>query len=328
MSGDDASAVEVADMRLEAAVDAVLAADESRDRTLVRDALERFTEDGVVTWSAADRAVPRVTRAASTAEERTSMASFEFAKARDDAAAVADLATVEGRLADFESELSVLRERTDELSDRVDDLPERVETAEAVYPVAVELREVADEAESVEDTAMALAEAIEAFRDDLEDPESWVRSVRRDLVAVEDTLDAVESVADSLESEIAAESDGWAAEVDPAVAWFDATLRTAVVGLMVADARFELADLRTWADREDASWFPDEVDDQVATLEDRRATLVSRLDDLALPEWRERFGDRLDAFEREVGDVDPPVDWHELQATLERYRPDGVRTQP
>lgn len=325
MSGDDPPAVDVAGMQLEAAVEAVLEADESRDRTLVRDALEWFTEDGVVTWSAGDQAVPRATQVASTAEQRTSMASMELAQARDDAEAVADLPTVESRLADFESELSVLSERVSELNDRVDALTERVETAGSVYPVAVEVRDVVDESESVRDTAMALVEAIEEFEDDLDDPEGWVRGVRRDLVAVEDSLDALESVADSLESETEGESDGWTAEVDPAVAWFDATLRATVVDLMVADARAELADLRTWADREDASWFPDDVDDQVGTVEDRQDALVTRLDGVARPEWRERFDDRRADFEREVADVEPPVDWRELQATLDRYRPEDAR---
>jgi predicted nucleic acid-binding Zn-ribbon protein len=324
MSGDDAPAVDVVGKGLEAAVDAVVEADGSRDRTLVRDALERVTEDGVVTWDAVDDALPAVTQGASTAEERTSMASFELAKLRDDAEDLSDLPTVEARLAEFESELSVLSDRSSDLRDRVDAVHDRVEAADSLYPVAAEFRDVADEAESIEDTAMALIEAIEDLADDVADPEGWVRNVRRDLVAVEDTLEALETVADNLESAVAGDGDDWAAEIDPAVAWFDATLRVGVVDLMVADAAFELGDLRTWADRADADWYPDDADDQVADLRDRRASLETRLDDLSDPAWRERFGDRLDAFEDDLAGTDPPVDWRELQMTLDRYRPEDA----
>jgi len=324
MSSEDPPAVDVAEMGIEAAVDAVLEADERRDRTLVRDALERFVVDGVVSWDAVDEALPAVVQAVSTAEERTSMASFELSKVEDEADAVADLATVEARLADFESELSVLADRASELRDRVDALQDRVEAADSLYPLAVEFRDVADEAESIENTAMALIEAIEDLGDDLDDPEGWVRGVRRDLVAVEDTLDALETVTDNLEATLAGDGDDWAAEIDPAVAWFDATLRAGVVDLMVADARFELQDLRTWADREDADWYPDDADDQVASLQERQATLATRLDDLAEGGWRERFDDRLDAFEADVAETEPPVDWRELQVTLERYRPEDA----
>lgn len=324
MSSEDPPAVDVADRGIEGAVDAVLEADERRDRTLVRDALERFVVDGVVSWDAVDEAVPAVVQAASTAEERTSMASYELATVEDEADPVADLATVEARLADFEGEVSVLADRSSELRDRVDALPDRVEAADSLYPLAVEFRDVADEAESIEDTAMALIEAIEELGDDLDDPEGWVRGVRRDLVAVEDTLDALETVADNLEVAVGDDGDDWAAEIDPAVAWFDATLRAGVVDLMVADARFELRDLRTWADREDADWYPDDADDQVRRLQERRETLAARLDDLAETEWRERFDDRLDAFEADVDGTEPPVDWRELQVTLDHYRPEDA----
>ena len=323
MSGDDVPGVDVAETGIEAAVDAVVAADGSRDRTLVRDALERVTADGVVTWDAVDDALAVVAQAASTAEEHTRMASFELTKARDDAESVADLPTVGARLDDIERELSVLRDRASDLDDRVDALFECVEEGDALYPLAVELRDAADEAESIEDTAMTLLETVDEFRDDLEDPESWVRNVRRDLVAVEDTLDAVENATEGLE---AAVDDGeWTADVDPAVAWFDARLRAGVVALMVEDARFELDDLRAWADRADADWYPDDVADQVSTVEERQNALVARLDDLASTDWRERFADDLGAFEREMTETEPPVDWRELQATLERYRPEGAR---
>lgn len=135
-----------------------------------------------------------------------------------------------------------------------------------------------------------------------------LRDVADEAESIEDTLDAVEAAADSLEAAVgnadggnAGGPDGWTAAVDPAVAWFDATLRTDIVAVMVADARLELAD-----------------------LDARQESLATRLADLARPAWCDRFGDRLAAFERDVDAVEPPVDWPELQTTLESYRPDGA----
>ena len=323
-------------MAQEDAVEAVVAADPSRDRTLVRDALEYVTSEGVITPSALDAATPVMAQKVSTAKERATETQFELTKARDAAQPVADLSTVAARLDTYEQEVSVLLERADELDARHEALTDRIEDPDSLYAVAEEVRQVVDEAVSIVDTAVLLATDIHEFAGDLDDPESWVNDVQQDCNAVEETVDAIAAVVEALPAEGADAEAGadvddldWGdRDVEPAVAWFDATLRTELVALMVADLRAELDDLRTWAERDDdiGDWYAESIADRLDGLEDRQTDLADGLDALARPTWTDRFDDRLDDFGSDIADLEPPVDWVEMQATLEAYRPDGVET--
>ncbi|MFC7047116.1 hypothetical protein ACFQH6_18500 [Halobacteriaceae archaeon GCM10025711] len=110
---------------------------------------------------------------------------------------------------------------------------------------------------------------------------------------------------------------------DDGRAWLDVAFQHRVQRLVLADVRAELADLRTWADREDIA---DEertaaVESRLDDLESRLAAADDRLDDVARPEWRERFGDRLSAFEAALDGFEPPVDWADVQAAVDEHRP-------
>jgi len=333
--GGDAE-LDLEGMAQEDAVEAVVAADPSRDRTLVRDALEYVTSEGVITPSALDAATPVMAQKVSTAKERATETQFELTKARDAAQPVADLSTVAARLDTYEQEVSVLLERADELDARHEALTDRIEDPDSLYAVAEEVRQVVDEAVSIVDTAVLLATDIHEFAGDLDDPESWVNDVQQDCNAVEETVDAIAAVVEALpaegaDAEAGADVDDWDwgdRDVEPAVAWFDATLRTELVALMVADLRAELDDLRTWAERDDdiGDWYAESIADRLDGLEDRQTDLADGLDALARPAWADRFDDRLDDFGSDIADLEPPVDWVEMQATLEAYRPDGVET--
>lgn len=340
--GDDAGSVDIEGKSLAEAVGAVVAVDESRDETLVRDALSRVAEDDVVTGAALDDTMPVVAEEVGTARERATATQFELTKARNAAEPVADIPIVGARLDTYEEEVSVLLERVDELETRHEALRDRVEDYDSLYAVAAEIREVLDEAASVEDTAVVLSTDIEEFADDVEDPEAWINDVQRDVSAVEETVDAIAAVVDALPAAAgeagddadadAADADGaggWAnREVDPAEAWFDATLRTELVAVMVEDLRAELDDLREWADRDDdvGEWYVDTTADDLDDLARRQHDLAGRLDDLARPAWTDRFADRLDRFEDELDRLDPPVDWVEMQTILEEFRPESVST--
>jgi len=334
--GGDAE-LDLEGMAQEDAVEAVVTADPSRDRTLVRDALEYVTSDGVITPSALDAATPVMAQKVSTAKERATETQFELTKARDAAQPVADLSTVAARLDRYEREVSVLLERAEELDARHEALTERVDDPDSLYAVGEEIRQVVDEAVSIIDTAVMLATDIHEFTGDLDDPESWVNDVQQDLNAVEETVDAIEAVAEALTAEDADADadtdtdadvdDDWGdRDVEPAVAWFDATLRAELVALMLADLRAELDDLRTWAERDDdiGDWYAESIADRLDDLADRQAGLADDLDALARPAWTDRFDDRLDDFGTDIADLEPPVDWVEMQTTLEAYRPDGV----
>jgi hypothetical protein len=121
-------------------------------------------------------------------------------------------------------------------------------------------------------------------------------------------------------------------DADPAVGWIDATFRHRAVGLLFADLRAELADLRTMAERQasaDAVADVDDLDGRLAALEDRWAALGDRLDDLARPSWHDRFDDRLTALEGALDGFEPPVDWGRVQAALDEHRAgiDGLESE-
>jgi hypothetical protein len=100
------------------------------------------------------------------------------------------------------------------------------------------------------------------------------------------------------------------------------TQRQRVNELVVADARAELADVRTWAERAgeetaDIDGLADRLDD----LESRRERLGDRLDDLARPAWREQYGEALSAVEATLDEFEPPVDFGAVQAALDDHGP-------
>lgn len=94
----------------------------------------------------------------------------------------------------------------------------------------------------------------------------------------------------------------------PATDWADATMRTRVLELLVTDLRTELADLRAWAGREDVP-FRVGLDERVADLERRTEELAEMLTERAEPTWRDLFDEDLAAFERDLEELEPPIDW-------------------
>lgn len=336
MTADDGSDTERVDvdidgMALEDAVDAVVAAGVSSDPEQVREALEYATEDGVVTQAALDEERPVVTRNVSNASEQAMEARLALTKARETAEPVADLETVARRLDTYERRVGTLAERTERLEARHDALTDRIEDPDSLYAVAEGIRTVVEEAQRIEARALGFRGDIEELEADLHSPEAWVNDIQQDLNAVEETLDAIEAAAAALPAEDADVEDDWDwadRDVDPAVVWFDATLRVEHAAPLLADLRVEMDDLQAWGERESEfeTWYADSVAADLEELADRRTELAARLDALARPAWSDRFADRLDSFESDLADLDSPVDWAELQAALDAYRPDDMDT--
>jgi len=329
--GAEGSALDLEGAPLEEAVEAVVAADESRDPTVVRDALSYIAEDDVVTGTTLADTATVVTQEVSAARDRALTAQLELTQAQEAAEPVADLPAVAERLGTYERAVETLMERVEDLEAREAELGERVEDPDSLYAVAEETRAILDEADSIEGTALLLTEELQDLTGDLEHPEAWINTLQRDLNAVEETVDAIASVVDALPAAGDGEDDDadgagvdWEARsVDPPVAWFDATLRVELVALMVADLRAELDDLRTWARRDEDvdEWYAEAVADRLDEVATRQADLADRLEALARPAWSDRFADRREAFAADLGDLEPPVDWTEMQSVLETYRP-------
>jgi hypothetical protein len=297
------------------AVDAVVAADATRDAAAVRRAFDHVTDDGVVTAEAFDETVSDVSKVVSTAETRTELADIEFGDAESAAVPYDDVATVAARLDDFGAELDDVTDRAAALTDDLQAAIARPDDAASLYRVVADLREVASTAQSVQLAADHLQVDLEAFQ-------RWVGDHDVRAEAFGDDLDAVAEMVDGLADAVGGLDTADGDADDPGAAWADAALRHRVTGLLLADLRAEIDDLRTLAERQDAD--PDfaELDGRLDALDDRRATLGDDLDVASRPAWVERYGDDVDAFEAALDDFEPPVSWGAVRAELDAHRPD------
>jgi len=299
---------------VEAAVDAVLAVDDTRDRETVRATLDRVAEDGVVTESGVEAALAELSKVVSTPETRIELAAIGLSEARETAETegVAGLDTVRSRLDAYESRLGALEEEIGVLGPELRSLVDRREDGD-VYAVAAGVRDLESEANDLHRAADELGVDLESFEAWLTDPGTRYDDLEADIESVEGSLEAL---ADAVERLASGATSG-----DPGVVWADATLRARVTALLVADLRAEIADLRGWP--EGTAGDTDRLDDLEDRLDDlatRCRHLRGRLADLARPAWRERFGDRIDGLEAALEGFEPPVPWGEVEAELARCR--------
>jgi DNA repair exonuclease SbcCD ATPase subunit len=306
---------------VEAAVADILAANEVDDEETVRSVLDHVSEDGVVALEGFDETVSDVSKVVSTAETRAELASIEFEDAVAAAEPVADVDVVAARLDDHEAELEAVSARAAGLTDDLQAVVSHPDDAESLYEAVSGLRDVAAEAEDVQLAADQLQAALEDFQEWLDSTEARARELDGDADAVARSLDTLTDAVESLEA--AVESSSPPAGTDPAVAWFDSTLRLRVTDLLWTDLRAELDALETLAARQDDAGADDldAVADRLDELDARRQRLAADLEALARPAWREEYGDRVDDFEAELDRFEPPVSWGAVQSVLDEYRP-------
>jgi hypothetical protein len=284
---------------------------DDRDPETVREALDPVTDGDVVTGGALESTVSDTSKLVATAETRVELAGIAYEDATATAAPVDDLTVVATRLESYGKRLRSVEDRAAVLGD---ELPTDggLDDSETVYDTAVTLREVAAAAQNVARTADDLSFDLERF-------ESWVESPNRRYDEFESDVDLVEeSLADlsAAVDELPAESG------DPATDWADATMRAHVLTLLATDLRAELTALRRWAAREGGA-VRDGLAGRVDSVERQCSELSTRLDRQADPSWRDRFGDDVDAFVDAVAEVEPPVDWAQVEATLDEHRADA-----
>jgi len=329
-AGSDAPSLD--GMAVDDAIEAVVAADENRDPDAVRRALSHVSEDGVVTESAVDDAVGHLSKVVATPETRVELVGIELEEAREDAQSVADIDLVAARLDEYETELVALEDRLERVQASLSDVVDRAGDPESLYAVGRGCSEVTAEANALQADADDLKLELENdFQRWLGDAGFRAERLDEDVDAVERMLEVLSGVAAALDDADEGEQPtlpGGEAVADPAVAWFDASLRVRVATLLLADLRAERADLRTWLDREGEGEDGDEeaadaLEDaagRLASLDERASGLEDWLDALAESAWRDRFGDRVETFEHAVDDRSTPVDWADVQAALDRHR--------
>jgi chromosome segregation ATPase len=308
---------------VEEAVEAVLDADDSRDRETVRGILETVAEDGTVSESALQSRLGKMGNIVSTPENRVEFAAMEIDDAKETAEreGVLELDTVRSRVEGYESRLEAAEDRISTLGPELREIARSRKEGANAYEVASDLRELEAEANELHRTADELQVDAEEFGRWLTDPGTRYEELEGEIEAVERSLAALSGTADDLDADDD-EGEGASSSLpaEPGVVWADASLRTRVTALLLADIEAELDDLRAWPGREGSDDRLDELGTRLGELEGECRDLEERLDDLARPAWTDRFGDRLDDLEDELDRFAPPVSWGEVEAELERHR--------
>jgi chromosome segregation ATPase len=306
-------------MDIDEAVEAVVAGGQEQDAETARATLEFVAEDGVVSHDTVSSTLGEVSKVVATAETRTELAEGQLADARESAAHVDDLGAVDFYLAEFQERFDNVEQALGTLQARLEAVTDRADWGR-IYKVAQEAKQVRQSATQVQGAADELQVDLEGFERWLGDRGTRYRELGDDLDALEQSVadlgDAVERIGD------AADGDEEAVAADLPTAWADTTLRVRMLDLFLTDVRGELSDLRTWDEREDvtdaepAAEIEARIDEAAAECD----RLADRLDALAEPAWREDVGDDLAEFDAELAEFEPPVDWGEVQRTLETYR--------
>lgn len=306
----DEHANSLAGRSLEEAVE-VLTTSRDVDRDRARAVLEGVSAEGTVTRAALQDRLGHVAKVVATPESRVEFAAMDLAEARRVADPVADRAPVQSRIEEYEARLTALESRVEELQGTLQELVEAHEAAD-IYSVALDLYQLRTAANEVQRQADDLSKDLEGFQEWLDDDERRVAAFGEDLELVEAELDAVATDIDALGE----------ADAQRGRRWLDATLRSRLFELLLADLQAEWEALRSWADQEEGSladW--DEFEAQLEALEARHEALSSDLEDATDPDWTERFGDRIEAFSAAVEPADPPIDWAAVQSAFETHRP-------
>ncbi|ELZ45238.1 halo transducer protein [Halorubrum californiense DSM 19288] len=277
------------------------------DPESIRTWLDPFTDDGTVSSAAIEASVTDVAQILATAETRVDLATRTHEETTAAAADAPDLDIVAVRRRAFGDRLDDLRADVEALGDELGEARSGLDSPVELYRAAVALHEVTTDAQDIVRIAHDLETELEAF-------EAWLNSANRRHDALVDEVDAAaESVAAVAET---VESLRDVAEPDRE-RWFDATVQTRVLDLVVADLRAEADDLRTWAGRDGVS-FPDGVDERLDGLETEVADHAAALADG--PAWDDRFEERLDGLDTELEAVEPPVAWARVDETVAEVR--------
>jgi archaellum component FlaC len=334
----------------EEAVDRILERDDSLERDAVRKRIKYVTSDGVVCREGIDDGLTEAAEIVSSPENRIDLGRREFETAVERAEPVADLLVVASRLEEFEERLLALKEEVDRLGPELNELfNEWLEEPDDVYAMADGLHQHATRGRRMHRLVDELIVDLESFQEWLGDEDVRIQELEEDVESVDESLADLEAAladfegpgangrgtdegdgGDTTGAEATGDEAGDAAgdggDPEPVFVWVDALLRHRLVGLLIDDLETELGGLRTWADREgsgsDDQW--DRLAEQTAGVRDRWSELEGRIDAAARPDWRDRFGERLAAFESDLDVFDPPVDWGEVQLTLEEHRAEIV----
>ena len=335
MSEGDPDDVRIVGRSREAVVSAIVDVDVHANQFAVREALDAVTEDGLVTRDAVDDALADLATVVATTENRVEFAAIALEEAREAAEPVSYVTAVAAQLDAFDERLSAIEAEVGALGDDLQALLGRVaeEGEDVTYGVARRIHRIEDEADDLQAAADELTVDVEEFDAWLADPAVRAEEFEADVEALEETLAVLEETADALQTEEGDPPVGSTAteQGDRGTRWASATVDHRVAGLMLAELRAELADLRTMAERVETdaagplAATADRLDDLVA----RHEEVGDALESIDAPDWHARYDERIATVEETLESFEPPVDWAELQAALEGVEGEaGGRGEP
>ncbi|RXK51637.1 halo transducer protein [Halorientalis pallida] len=316
MEQDDDASGDVTGLSLAEAAERIAARDDRPDEATVRTVLAEVAIDRIVSEDMITELESDTSLAVSNAENRAEFAAMRVDEVEAAAADAPDLETIRARLEGFGARAESVETRARDLADRLHELIHRREYSDSVFEYVRDLRDLGQEADTLHGDAQQLASDADEFERWLDGHATRVAGLSADVNAISAAFDDLEAAADRLEAPAVIGAD----EPDPATQWFAVTQRQRVNELVLADARTELADVRTWADREGEDTAElDEIADRLDALESRRERLGERLEDLARPAWRDQYGDAVSAVETTLAEFEPPVDFGAVQAALDDH---------
>ncbi len=316
-SSEDSPAL--AGLTVEEAADAVVAThDVDRDRATA--ILRSVAEDGVVSREAVTDRLGHVSKVVSTPETRLELADNAHQEVLAAAEEGPGYETVTARLTRYEARLEDIREAVRNLGTRLQTLVDRRDE-DALFPLARDIEALNARATQLQQQADKLTADLERFQDWLDDPTVRADRLEEDVDLIEEGLTSLSTAIDAIPSDDGSAEDGRR--------WFDASLRRRVFELLVADLRFEHAELEDWEAAADTGQTGlTTVGEHIDALEAELDRIAVRLEELGRPAWTDRFEDRLASAEADLATIDPPVAWGPVQEILDRHRPEELQAQP
>jgi polyhydroxyalkanoate synthesis regulator phasin len=321
----------------EEATERILQREDSLEPEAIRERLKYVTTDGVVCREGIEDGLTEAAEIISSPENRIDLALREFETATELATPVADLPVVAARLETLEERLTGLKEETDRLGPELNELfNEWLEEPDDLYAMADGLHQHATRGQQMHRIVDELITDLESFQEWVQEEGVRFDELERDVEGIDESLEDIETALAELPEEAKSDASGETepdesddpgqearsdAEAGESVyVWVDAVMRHRLVGLLVDDLETELRGLRAWPGKEGDGARAAEIADRITEIRSRWTDLGDRIDAAARPAWRERFSDRLDAFENDFDAFEPPVDWGAVQRTLQDHQ--------
>lgn len=221
------------------------------------------------------------------------------------------------RIDEYEAQFDAMREELAAVADRLDETPREPASAVAVYGAAERLSTSGRAVNEIAHGLHHVEQGIEEFETWLHDPATRIDALDDEIRGSERYLDNTEELVERLES-------GGDGDFQPFDAWLAAHHLQRVMAVVFDELRTDLAELEAWLARRDGE-YGDEVArlrDRLDALSERHAACSDRLDAAShhVDEFaakRASVAASIERFEASLDDLEPPVDWGEVEESVQ-----------